>query len=97
MKWIRYQYGGTTSYGIVEGDSIEEVSGAPFGQHRLQVFQGLPGLGPDVPRAYQRTVNVPGHLARGEHHPPRRDRNPLGHDPAGNGHAGALQDCLRHG
>ena len=33
MKWIRYQYGGTTSYGIVEEDRIEEVSGSPFGDY----------------------------------------------------------------
>ena len=33
MKWIRYQYGGTTSYGILEDDGIEAVSGTPFGQH----------------------------------------------------------------
>ena len=32
MKWIRYQYGGTTSYGI-QDDGIEAVSGTPFGQH----------------------------------------------------------------
>ena len=33
MKWIRYHYGGTTSYGIVEDNRVEEVSGTPFGQH----------------------------------------------------------------
>ena len=35
MKWIRYQYGGTTSYGILEDDGIEAVSGTPFGQHTM--------------------------------------------------------------
>ncbi len=34
MRWIRYQYGGSASYGIVEGDQVEEVSGTPFGEHR---------------------------------------------------------------
>ena len=33
MKWIRYQYGGRTSYGILEDDMVEEVSGTPFGEH----------------------------------------------------------------
>ena len=33
MKWIRYQYGGRTSYGIVEEEQIEEVSGTPFGDY----------------------------------------------------------------
>ena len=34
MRWIRYQYGGTTSYGIVDDQQVEEVSGTPFGTHR---------------------------------------------------------------
>ena len=33
MKWIRYQYGGRISYGILEDDSVEEVSGTPFGEY----------------------------------------------------------------
>ncbi len=31
MRWIRFTAGGTTSYGIVEGDRIAAVSGTPFG------------------------------------------------------------------
>ena len=34
MRWIRYRYGGTTSYGIVDDQQIEEVSGTPFGEYR---------------------------------------------------------------
>ena len=34
MRLIRYQYGGATSYGIVEGDQVEGVSGNPFDGHR---------------------------------------------------------------
>ena len=34
MRWIRYQYGGATSYGIVDGDHVEGVSGNPFDGHR---------------------------------------------------------------
>ncbi len=30
MRIIRYQYGGNTSYGIVNGDKVEQVSGDPF-------------------------------------------------------------------
>ena len=33
MKWIRYQYGGRISYGILEDELVEEVSGTPFGEH----------------------------------------------------------------
>ena len=34
MRLIRFQYGGATSYGIVEGDQVEGVSGNPFDGHR---------------------------------------------------------------
>jgi len=30
MRWVRYQYGGSVSYGIVEGEQVEQVSGDPF-------------------------------------------------------------------
>ena len=32
MRWIRYTAAGATSYGILEGDTIREVSGTPFTQ-----------------------------------------------------------------
>ena len=34
MKWIRYEYGGRVSYGVLEGEQVEEVSGSPFGEYR---------------------------------------------------------------
>ena len=34
MRWIRYEADGRTSYGILEGDDVEEVSGDPFGDYR---------------------------------------------------------------
>ena len=34
MRWCRFQVGGKTSYGIVEGDDVVQVSGSPFGRHR---------------------------------------------------------------
>ena len=30
MKWCRYQQGGAPSFGIIEGDTVVEVSGSPF-------------------------------------------------------------------
>ena len=30
MKWCRFQSGGNPSYGIIEGDTVIEVSGSPF-------------------------------------------------------------------
>lgn len=34
MRWVRYEADGQVSYGILEGDEIEEVSGSPFGTHK---------------------------------------------------------------
>ena len=33
MRWIRYQYGGRVSYGILEDEHVEEISGTPFGEY----------------------------------------------------------------
>jgi 2-keto-4-pentenoate hydratase/2-oxohepta-3-ene-1,7-dioic acid hydratase in catechol pathway len=30
MKWCRFQSGETTAYGIIEGDTVTEVTGSPF-------------------------------------------------------------------
>ncbi len=32
MRWARFDHHGTATYGIVEGDSIQLVSGTPFGE-----------------------------------------------------------------
>ena len=32
MRWARFDQNGTATYGIVEGDSIQPVSGTPFGE-----------------------------------------------------------------
>ncbi len=32
MRWARFDNNGTATYGIVEGDSIQPVSGTPFGE-----------------------------------------------------------------
>ena len=34
MRWIRYEAEGKGSYGIMDGDEIEEVSGSPFDEYR---------------------------------------------------------------
>ena len=35
MKWARYEVGGKVSYGRIEGDSITEVEGTPWGEHKV--------------------------------------------------------------
>ena len=56
MRWIRYETEGRRSYGIVEGDEIEEVSGSPFRSYgRTGVRRALDSvrvLVPVVPRTF---------------------------------------------
>ena len=33
MKWCRFQSGGGSAYGIIEGDTVTEVTGIPFDTH----------------------------------------------------------------
>jgi 2-keto-4-pentenoate hydratase/2-oxohepta-3-ene-1,7-dioic acid hydratase in catechol pathway len=33
MKWCRFQSGGGSAYGIIEGDTVTEITGSPFGTH----------------------------------------------------------------
>ena len=33
MIWCRFEIDGETSYGIVEGDHVVQVSGSPLGEH----------------------------------------------------------------
>ena len=35
MKWCRYSYRGETSFGLIEGDSVREVDGVPWGEHTV--------------------------------------------------------------
>ena len=41
MKWCRYSYQGETSFGLVEGETVREIEGVPWGQHTV--------TGPAVP------------------------------------------------
>lgn len=56
MRWIRYEAEGRRSYGIVDGDEIEEVSGSPFGLYRRmgsrRVLDSVRILVPVVPRTF---------------------------------------------
>jgi 2-keto-4-pentenoate hydratase/2-oxohepta-3-ene-1,7-dioic acid hydratase in catechol pathway len=50
MRWIRYSHQGRTSYGILEGDRIAEVSGDPFaGYERTKVVRELQTVKVGVP------------------------------------------------
>src|SRR6476660_9461720 len=50
MRWIRYSHQGRTSYGILEGDRIVEVSGDPFaGYERTKVVRDLKAVKIEVP------------------------------------------------
>ena len=50
MRWIRYSHQGRTSYGILEGDRIVEVSGDPFaGYERTKVVRDLKAVKVEVP------------------------------------------------
>src|SRR5256885_17063491 len=35
MKWCRYTYQGETSFGLVEGETVREIEGVPWGQHTV--------------------------------------------------------------
>lgn len=67
MKWIRYDRDGTPAYGIVEGDTIVEVEGTPFGETRKtgarRPLAGVKYLLPFVPGTfYAAGLNYAGHL-----------------------------------
>ena len=67
MRWIRYVADGDTSYGILEGDEVEEVSGSPFGAHRRtgkhRDLSSVRLLVPVVPRTfYAAGINYEAHV-----------------------------------
>jgi 2-keto-4-pentenoate hydratase/2-oxohepta-3-ene-1,7-dioic acid hydratase in catechol pathway len=33
MKWCRFQSGGGSAYGVIEGDTVTEITGSPFDAH----------------------------------------------------------------
>ena len=84
MKWCRFQVGAQVSHGIVEDDTVIEVAGSPFGEHRVTrvtyPLDRVKLLAPLVPPIlYAAGPNYRGHLEgmakrRGE--PPRYPARP---------------------
>ena len=67
MKWCRYTADSSTSYGIIEGDTVHEVSGSPFGEHeKTGATHSLSGVQLEVPvippTFYAAGINYPEHV-----------------------------------
>ena len=67
MKWCRYTANGSTSYGIIEGDTVHEVSGSPFGEHsKAGASHSLDSVHLEVPvippTFYAAGINYPEHV-----------------------------------
>ena len=72
MKWCRYTANGSTSYGIIEGDTVHEVSGSPFGEHsRTGASHALGAVQLEVPvippTFYAAGINYPEHVTWAAH------------------------------
>ena len=67
MKWCRFTAGGSTAFGIIDGDTIAEVSGSPFDSytstsktHKLDAVQlEVPAVPPTF---YAAGINYPEHV-----------------------------------
>ena len=67
MKWCRFTSGGTTTFGIIEGGTVTEVSGSPFDSytvtsniHKLSDVQlEVPVIPPTF---YAAGINYPEHV-----------------------------------
>ena len=67
MRWIRYEVGGRASFGILQGEEIEEVSGSPFDSYRrtgsLLALDSVKLLVPIIPRTfYAAGINYEEHV-----------------------------------
>ena len=67
MKWCRFQIGARVSFGIVEDDTILEVTGSPFEQHTVTATKharsGVKLLPPVIPpMLYAAGPNYRGHV-----------------------------------
>ena len=72
MKWCRYTANGNTSYGIIEGETVHEVSGSPFGEHsRTGASHSLEAVALEVPvippTFYAAGINYPEHVTWAAH------------------------------
>ena len=68
MKWCRFQSGDSAAYGIIEGDSVIEVTGSPFDSytktsksHPLSSVKLLVPVNP-IPTFYAAGINYPEHV-----------------------------------
>ena len=67
MRWVRYHHGGSIHFGILEGDTIAEVDGAPFDKPSrtgVTVALGAARLLPPVipPTFYAAGINYEQHV-----------------------------------
>ena len=67
MKWCRYQQGGAPSFGIIEGDTVIEVSGSPFASYtktsNSQPLSSVKLLPPVIPsNFYAAGINYREHI-----------------------------------
>ena len=67
MRWIRYEADGKASYGILEGDRVEEVSGTPFDTYtrsgQSRPFDSVKLLPPVIPATfYAAGINYAAHV-----------------------------------
>ena len=67
MKWCRFESGGNAAYGIIEGDTVIEVEGTPFGEHsntsKTHPLSSAKLLVPVIPPTfYAAGINYPEHV-----------------------------------
>ena len=67
MKWCRYTADGSTSYGIIDGETVQQVSGSPFGEHsktgRSHALDSVKLEVPVIPPTfYAAGINYPEHV-----------------------------------
>ena len=67
MRWVRYEADGKVSYGILDGDEIEQVSGSPFDTYNRtgsrRAFDSVKLLAPVVPATfYAAGINYEAHV-----------------------------------
>ena len=67
MRWVRYESDGKTSYGTLDGDEIEEVTGSPFDSYsrtgQRYPFESVKLLVPVIPTTfYAAGINYEAHV-----------------------------------
>ncbi len=72
MKWCRFQSGATVAHGVIEGNTVIEVAGSPFGEHdrtpRTFALSAVKLLVPVIPPTfYAAGVNYREHVTEMAH------------------------------